>query len=241
MTTPVNQELEESAAPTGCPMHAKKAADGVSRRGFLGALGAAGAMAPGVCMMGASSAAHAQTAATTIREDRFGRIFRLPPFATPSPQLTAALTELGKVGGIMDAKDPLEQGPILLITDPALERQQSEQHHADRRHDVLRPVRRSRRHVRPGLDARRADAAGGFDEHALAGAGPRLRVRRWTGAQPAAVRPAHARASRSAGSSCASSTADCSKICRARRTARRSSAIRATTSTSSLPVCTRRS
>jgi hypothetical protein len=116
----VNQEIEESAAPSGCPMHAKKAADGVSRRGFLGALGAAGAMAPGVCMMGASSAAHAQTAATTIREDRFGRIFRLPPFATPSSQLTAALTELGKVGGIMDAKDALDQGPILLITDPAL-------------------------------------------------------------------------------------------------------------------------
>jgi hypothetical protein len=99
-------------------MHASKAAEGVSRRGFLGALGAAGAMAPGVCMMGA--AAHAQTVTTTtLREDRFGRIFQLPPFATPSPQLTAALTELGKPGGIMDAKDPLDVGPVLLITDPA--------------------------------------------------------------------------------------------------------------------------
>ena len=71
-------------------------------------------------MMGVGSAAHAQTVATTIREDRFGRIFHLPPFATPSPQLTAALTELGKVGGIMDAKDPLEVGPVRLITEPAL-------------------------------------------------------------------------------------------------------------------------
>jgi hypothetical protein len=99
-------------------MHARPSADGLSRRGFLGALGAAGAMAPGVCMM--SGAAQAQAASFTLREDRFGRIFQLPPFATSSPQLIAALNELGKAGGIMDAKDPLEQGPILLITDPAL-------------------------------------------------------------------------------------------------------------------------
>ena len=102
-------------------MHAKKAAEGVSRRGFLGALGAAGAVAPGVCMMGVGAAAHAETVTTTLREDRFGRIFRdLPPFATPSAQLIAALNELGKPGGIMDAKDPLEVGPVRLITEPAL-------------------------------------------------------------------------------------------------------------------------
>lgn len=121
MTTSVTRDIDESAAPAGCPMHGKKAADGLSRRGFLGALGAAGAVAPGVCMMGMSGAAQAQAATFTLREDRFGRMFRdLPPFASPSPQLTAALTELGKAGGIMDAKDPLERGPILLITDPAL-------------------------------------------------------------------------------------------------------------------------
>src|SRR6185503_15840862 len=120
MTTPVTQSGEEFSAPAGCPMHGRKAAEGVSRRGFLGALGAAGALAPGVCMMGVGAAAHAQTVTTTLREDRFGRIFQLPPFATPSTQLTAALTELGKPGGIMDAKDPLERGPSLLITDPAL-------------------------------------------------------------------------------------------------------------------------
>jgi hypothetical protein len=92
----------------------------VSRRGFLGALGAAGAIAPGVCALGTSGAAQAQTATFTLREDRFGRMFQLPPFALRSPQLIAALTELGKPGGIMDAKDPLERGPILLITDPDL-------------------------------------------------------------------------------------------------------------------------
>jgi heme peroxidase len=116
MTTLVTGE--EFSAPAGCPLRARTVAEGVSRRGFLGALGAAGAMAPGVCLMGA--AANAQTVTTTLREDRFGRIFQLPPFATPSPQLTAALTELGKPGGIMDAKDPLDRGPILLITDPTL-------------------------------------------------------------------------------------------------------------------------
>ena len=60
MTTPVTQSGDEFVAPAGCPMHAKKAAEGVSRRGFLGALGAAGAMAPGVCMMGVGAAAQAQ-------------------------------------------------------------------------------------------------------------------------------------------------------------------------------------
>jgi hypothetical protein len=104
-------------------MHGKAAAETVSRRGFLGALGAAGAIAPGVgvCAMAGMSAAQANTASFTLREDRFGRIFRdLPPFATPSTQLTAALNELGKAGGIMDAKDPLERGPIELITVPEL-------------------------------------------------------------------------------------------------------------------------
>jgi hypothetical protein len=71
--------------------------------------------------MGMSGAAQAQTTTFTLREDRFGRMFpHLPPFARRSPQLIAALNELGKPGGIMDAKDPLERGPVLLITDPAL-------------------------------------------------------------------------------------------------------------------------
>ena len=35
----------------------------------------------------------------------FGRIFSLPAFAAPSPEITAALLELGKRGGPMDAHD----------------------------------------------------------------------------------------------------------------------------------------
>nr|WP_042177700.1 heme peroxidase family protein [Kibdelosporangium sp. MJ126-NF4]CEL12764.1 Myeloperoxidase, thyroid peroxidase, cyclooxygenase catalytic domain [Kibdelosporangium sp. MJ126-NF4]CTQ93523.1 Myeloperoxidase, thyroid peroxidase, cyclooxygenase catalytic domain [Kibdelosporangium sp. MJ126-NF4] len=50
----------------------------------------------------------------------FGRIFKLPPFAQPTQQVLEALRELGKPGGIMDAKDPLQEGPIRLITNPEL-------------------------------------------------------------------------------------------------------------------------
>ncbi len=51
----------------------------------------------------------------------FTRIFNhLPPFAESSAKLTAALLDIGKAGGIMDAKDNLAAGPILLITEPAL-------------------------------------------------------------------------------------------------------------------------
>ena len=41
------------------------------------------------------------------RPDTFGRIFFLPPFAAPSPDITSALLELGKRGGLMDARDDL--------------------------------------------------------------------------------------------------------------------------------------
>jgi len=53
--------------------------------------------------------------------DRFTRLFPgLPPFAAASPQVIAALTDLGRPAGLMDANDPLSAGPIALITDPAL-------------------------------------------------------------------------------------------------------------------------
>jgi len=52
--------------------------------------------------------------------DGFTRMFHLPPFAAPTPSVTAALTELGKRGGVMDARDDLAAGPVALIVDPAL-------------------------------------------------------------------------------------------------------------------------
>jgi hypothetical protein len=44
----------------------------------------------------------------------------LPPFAEPGRALRAALLDIGKPGGIMDAKDDLSLGPERLFTDPAL-------------------------------------------------------------------------------------------------------------------------
>src|SRR5262249_59345382 len=51
----------------------------------------------------------------------FGRIFNdLPPFAPANAQIEAALRDIGKPGGVLDARDALDQGPVLLITDPSL-------------------------------------------------------------------------------------------------------------------------
>ena len=43
---------------------------------------------------------------------------RLPAFADPTPSVKRALVELGKAGGIMDARDNLAAGPVNLIVDP---------------------------------------------------------------------------------------------------------------------------
>src|SRR5688572_4998286 len=52
---------------------------------------------------------------------RFGRMFgTLPPFASDTPEIRAALLDIGKAGGIMDAKDKLLEGPVNLIVNPAL-------------------------------------------------------------------------------------------------------------------------
>ena len=100
-------------------MHSKTSNEALSRRGFLGALGA-GAMAPGVCAMGAAHARRHRPLSSFARIDSDASFPTCRRSRQPSPQLTAALMELGKPGGIMDAKDPLDRGPILLITDPAL-------------------------------------------------------------------------------------------------------------------------
>jgi hypothetical protein len=53
---------------------------------------------------------------------KFGRIFpSLPAFAADTPKVREALTDIGKKGGIMDAKDDLGQTPIDLIIKPELQ------------------------------------------------------------------------------------------------------------------------
>ena len=53
--------------------------------------------------------------------DRFGRMFNdLEPFADSNAELREALTEVGRPGGVLDANDPLDEGPVRLITNPEL-------------------------------------------------------------------------------------------------------------------------
>src|SRR5207245_6459224 len=44
----------------------------------------------------------------------------LPPFAAATDAVRAALADLGKPGGLLDANDDLTKGPVLLITDLSL-------------------------------------------------------------------------------------------------------------------------
>lgn len=101
-----------------------------SRRKFLVGLGIGGVAvgAPAVAAAAgrrgdgpdAPRAARATAATTDDGVGSFVRIFDGPPFAEASDALTAALVEVGRPGGIMDAADPLDVGPIRLITEPEL-------------------------------------------------------------------------------------------------------------------------
>jgi hypothetical protein len=106
---------------------------GPSRRRLLAGTGAAGAgliaASTGVVPGLAGSARAAGSAGLRGRPspgtpaDRmlFGRIFPgLPPFADATDTVRAALLEVGRPGGIMDAADDLAAGPKNLIVDPAV-------------------------------------------------------------------------------------------------------------------------
>lgn len=90
----------------------------VTRRTFLGGFGASAAIVALDLDAAIAASARAEQEGTLV--NNFGRVFNLPPFAQATPQVRAALTEMGKLGGILDAKDPLHEGPIRLITNPEL-------------------------------------------------------------------------------------------------------------------------
>jgi hypothetical protein len=107
----------------------------ITRRAFVGGagLGAAGAVAakaggflggdtttPAPATQPASARGGARAAARNPLN--FGRMFRgLPPFAEDAADVQAALREVGRPGGIMDANDDLAAGPVPLITDESLQ------------------------------------------------------------------------------------------------------------------------
>lgn len=135
--TPPTNATPNHADPTTAPSDP-------GRRRLLGALGVGAAAAvatPGVATAldrnrsrgdrngrtnvrsnrGTTTNTGSTTQAQEIGPDRFTRIFDdLNPFARSSDGLREALTEVGRPGGIMDAGDPLEVGPIRLITEPEL-------------------------------------------------------------------------------------------------------------------------
>jgi hypothetical protein len=95
---------------------------GLSRRRFLAGvgIGAAGAatLRPAEALAQIISEASGGTARAS---DTFGRIFTMPAFADfNASSLRSALTAMGGRGGALDAQDPLEVGPVRLITEPAL-------------------------------------------------------------------------------------------------------------------------
>jgi hypothetical protein len=100
--------------------------EGVSRRQFLKSIGT-GVVAIGTATMagavaGGSFATGAQASPIDVTlPGRFGRMFPgLPPFAPANDAVRAALLELGKPNGLMDAGDELAAGPVALITNLTL-------------------------------------------------------------------------------------------------------------------------
>jgi len=94
---------------------------GLSRRRFVG--GAAAGVA-GALVLNDIEAAAAEVEGPVVSaapDPRFSRMFNLPAFANPtSTSVKNAMNDIGKVGGVLDAKDPLAEGPIRLITNPEL-------------------------------------------------------------------------------------------------------------------------
>jgi hypothetical protein len=90
----------------------------INRRKFLSSAGAAASL---LALRPSRLTAQQGHTPAEVHGDNFSRMFaNLPPFAEPSSALERALLDIGAPGGPMDARDPLEEGPIRLITMPEL-------------------------------------------------------------------------------------------------------------------------
>jgi Animal haem peroxidase len=94
---------------------------GIGRRRFLTGLGVSAA---GVFTL-RNVEAHAEQVEGPVPgpapDPRFSRMFQLPAFADPrSAAVREAMMDIGKPGGLLDAGDPLNEGPVRLITNPEL-------------------------------------------------------------------------------------------------------------------------
>jgi hypothetical protein len=93
----------------------------VTRRGFLGGIGAGALGAAGTIAHPEQLVAQQIPDSVFTRSDRFSRLFgNLQPFAEANLSVQSALREMGAKDGLLDAKDDLTAGPINLIVDPAL-------------------------------------------------------------------------------------------------------------------------
>ena len=99
----------------------------LSRRGFITTVGAGAAGAVALGGEALADPPHSGAAAATepgllaTPADRFGRIFPdLPPFVPADDRRRAALIDMGKPGGILDARDNLAAGPVALVADLTL-------------------------------------------------------------------------------------------------------------------------
>jgi hypothetical protein len=211
--------VDEAAAPSRYSRRAflKHARAGAGAVAFSGAVGAA--MAP--------RAVAARSATVSTSPTTFGRMFpNLPPFAPATDAVRAALADLGKPGGLLDANDDLTKVPVLLITDLSLSANNPNNptHPAGRRSLTGSSITASPSTRRPSWACRQI-----LRRHRIRGRRRSISTRctgrgRW-GARSSTTRPT--------ATSCGSDSAASSRTCRASTTGRtrRSSPTRATTRT----------
>jgi hypothetical protein len=94
---------------------------GIGRRRFLAGFGMGAVGALTLNNVEARAEKAEGPVPTSAPDSRFSRMFQLPAFADPrSPAVRDAMLDIGKPGGLLDARDPLDQGPVRLITNPEL-------------------------------------------------------------------------------------------------------------------------